>query len=84
MVQVVQILRKNRLSWYGHVMRREETHLMKKAMDMNVEGLQKRGKPTKIWMECVRSDMKEKGVHKRMTANRFMEDENVLYRADPE
>jgi hypothetical protein len=40
-------LKCNRFSWYGHVMRREENHVTRREMDMNVEGWRGRGRPKK-------------------------------------
>ena len=37
---------------------------------MNVDGWRGRGRPKKIWMDCVTNDMLEKGVDDAMTANR--------------
>ena len=37
---------------------------------MNVDGWRGRGRPKKRWMDCVKSDMLEKGVDDAMTANR--------------
>ncbi|KAJ8704936.1 hypothetical protein PYW08_012256 [Mythimna loreyi] len=58
------------LSWYGHVKRRDETHVTKKAMSINVDGWRGRGRPKKIWMHCVRSDMKDRGVSDSVTGDR--------------
>ena len=41
------IARANGVQWYGHVLRREEEHVLKKALDFRVEGLRKRGPPKK-------------------------------------
>jgi hypothetical protein len=37
----------NCLSWYGHVMRREENPVTKRVMNMNVEGWRGKGRPKK-------------------------------------
>ncbi|KAJ8704761.1 hypothetical protein PYW08_012081 [Mythimna loreyi] len=63
-------LKGNRLSWYGHVKRRDEKHVTKKAMRINVDGWRGRGRPKKIWMDCVRSDMKERGVSDSVTGDK--------------
>jgi hypothetical protein len=52
-------LKGNRLSWYGHVMRREENHVTRRMMNMNVEGWRGRGQPKKRWIDCVRQDMRD-------------------------
>ncbi|CAB3222369.1 unnamed protein product [Arctia plantaginis] len=75
-------LRSNRLSWYGHVMRRDEENVAKKVLGMRVEGYKRRGRPKKRWMDCVREDMASKGVNSEMTHDR-VKWKNHTYCADP-
>ena len=35
---IESVLTRNRLSWYGHVMRREETHITRSTLSMKVTG----------------------------------------------
>jgi hypothetical protein len=63
-------MRSNRLVWYGHVMRRDESHIIKRVMTMNVDGHPSRGRPGKRWMDCVKDEMKIKGVSMEMTSDR--------------
>ncbi|PZC79184.1 hypothetical protein B5X24_HaOG216748 [Helicoverpa armigera] len=67
---VLEKLRGNRLSWYGHVMRRNESHVVRMVMSMNVDGYSGRGRPKKRWMDCVKIDMVRKNVTCEMTADR--------------
>jgi hypothetical protein len=46
---VTKKMRSNRLTWYGHVMRRDESHIIKRVMTMNVDG-HPRGRPRKRWI----------------------------------
>jgi hypothetical protein len=58
---VTEKLRSNRLGWYGHVMRRDESHITKRVMtvmSMNVDGHSSRGRPKKKWMDCVKDEKK--------------------------
>ena len=54
-------LRNARLSWYGHVKRRED-HMGKKMMEMAVPRRRKRGRPRRRWMDLVREDMGRVGA----------------------
>ena len=42
---------KNRLSWYGHVVRREETHITRSTLSMKVTGTRPRGRPKMRWLD---------------------------------
>jgi hypothetical protein len=50
-------------------MRRDESHITKRVMSMNVDG-HPRGLPRKRWMDCVKDDMKIRGVSMEMTSGR--------------
>jgi hypothetical protein len=63
-------MRSNRLAWYGHVMRRDKIHIIKRVMTMNVHGHPSRGLPRTRWINCVKDDMKVKGVSMEMTSDR--------------
>ncbi|KAJ8720922.1 hypothetical protein PYW08_006387 [Mythimna loreyi] len=69
-VPVTEKFKGNRLSWYGHVNRGDITHVTKRVLSLHVDGWRGRGRPKKRWMDCVRSDMKEKGVSDSMTGDR--------------
>ena len=67
---VLKVLRRYRLRWYGHVRRREEGHIIRRAAELVVEGRGYRGRPRKTWYRCVQEDMKslnlqEENVHDR-------------------
>ncbi len=38
-------LMQKRLRWYGHVRRRDESHMTRTVLDMEVEGVRQRGRP---------------------------------------
>ena len=40
--EMTKKIQERRLKWYGHVMRREEDYLGRKAMEMKVRGIMKR------------------------------------------
>jgi hypothetical protein len=53
-----------------HVMRGDESHIIYRVMTMNVDGHPSRGRPRKRWIDCVKDDMKIKGVSMEMTSDR--------------
>jgi hypothetical protein len=58
------------IAWYGHVIRRDESHITKRVMTKNVDGHPSRGRSRKRWIGCVQHDMKIKGVSMEMTSDR--------------
>lgn len=44
-------LRSNRVVWYGHVMKKYESHVTKIVVNMKFYGYNSRGRPKKICME---------------------------------
>ena len=53
------IVRRNRLRWFGHVERKTEDDWVKKCQSVEIEGKVGRGRGRKIWIECIRGDMKD-------------------------
>jgi hypothetical protein len=64
---VTEKMRSNMLAWYGHIMRRDESRITKRAMSMNVDGHPRRGRPKKRWMDCVKDNMRINGVSIEMS-----------------
>ena len=59
---VEEKLRENRLRWYGHTQRRDDNHICKAIQNWKLGGKSRRGRPLKRWIDCVKEDMKIKGV----------------------
>ena len=49
----------NGVRWYGHVIRREDDNILKKAMMMEVNGQRKRGRPKMTWKRQVEESVKK-------------------------
>jgi hypothetical protein len=64
------VIRRNRLRWFGHVERKENTDWVKRCMEMEVVGQRPRGRPRKTWMEVVRNDMKKMGLRREDAQDR--------------
>ena len=37
------------ISWYGHVLRRKDGHVLRRALDFEVQCQRKKGRPKKSW-----------------------------------
>ena len=61
MGEVSKKVHERRMRWYGHVMRRDEEYVGKRVMGIEVQG-SRRGSPKKRWVDCVKDDLREKGV----------------------
>ena len=53
--------KENGVRWYGHVMRRDDNNILKKAMMMEVNGQRKRGRPKLTWRRQVEECVKKVG-----------------------
>ena len=62
MVEITKKVQERRLQRDGHVMRREELYVGRRAMVMKVQGRRKRGRPKRRWLDKVKDDIKEKGL----------------------
>ena len=64
------VLIQKRLSWYGHVMRRDETHITKSTLRTTVMGTRPRGRPKMRWLDRLKSDMRIYGINPEMATDR--------------
>ena len=56
--------------WYGHVMRRDDDNMQKKAMMLEVKGQRKRGRPKMTWRRQVEESVKKFGLKIKEVADR--------------
>jgi hypothetical protein len=55
---IIDLIEKKRLQWYGHVKRMQEERIPKLIMEWIPWERRKRGRPRKTWMEGVQAAMK--------------------------
>ena len=65
-------MRKGRLRWYGHVMRRDQEYVGRKMMEMELPGKRRRGRPKKRYLDVVKEDMGEVGAREANVEDRKM------------
>ena len=46
----------NSVHWHGHVLRREESDILGRALDFEVEGQRKKGRPKRTWKKQVEEE----------------------------
>ena len=71
MGEITKKVQERRLKWYGHMMRREEHYVGRRAMEIKVQGRRKRGRPKRRWLEKVKDDIKADEVYDRATWRRM-------------
>ena len=65
-VGVDSVVRRGRLRWFGHVERKEAGDWVSKCRNLEVVGGVRKDRGRKTWMECVKKDMKECGLKRKM------------------
>jgi len=63
-------LQQNRLRWYGHVLRKEDTDWVKKCIEYEVESPRPRGRPKRTWREVVPKDCQAHKLNRYDAMNR--------------
>jgi len=61
---IILILQQNRLRWYGHVLRKEDTDWVKACMEYEMEGSRPRSRPKRTWTEVVQKDRQASNLNK--------------------
>ena len=61
---IILILQQNRLRWYGHVLRKEDTDWVKKYMKYEVDCFRPRGRPKRTWKVVVQKDCQARNLNK--------------------
>ena len=50
--------------WYGHVLRREDGHVLRRALDFEDEGQMKKGRPKRTWKRQVEEESIKVGLRR--------------------
>ena len=60
----------NGMRWYGHVLRRDDGYVLRKALEFEVKGKRRRGRPRKTWKMQVERESKSVGLEEEDALNR--------------
>ena len=77
---ITTFIRRGRLRWYGHVMRKSDDDWVKKCMEFRVECRRPVGRPRETWLESVETDMAELEIDKEDVHDRRKWRRNVMKR----
>ena len=66
-------MRKGRLRWYEHVMRRDQEYVGRRMMAMELPGKRKRGRPKRRFLDVVKEDMGKVVVKETDIENRIVQ-----------
>lgn len=67
---ILDIVRQQRLKWFGHVTRMKDECWIKGCLTMVVEGKRERGRPAIRWLDLVNKDLKEERISTEATKDR--------------
>ena len=67
---MVQMAKANGVRWYGHVLRRDDGHVLRKVLEFEVKGKRKRERPKKSWKTQVKKESKSVSLDKEDALNR--------------
>ena len=67
---IIDVIEKKRLQWYGHIKRMPEERIPKLIMEWTPEERRKRGRPRKTWMEEVQAAMISRNLEPDQWRNR--------------
>ena len=61
---VDQLAMANSVCWYGHVLRTEDGHVLRTALDFEVGGRREKGRPKKTWKKQVEEENVKVGLRR--------------------
>ena len=68
--QASKKITERRLNWYGHVMRRDDKHILRKVLRADIPGKRKRGRPKTRGKDACQRDLKSTGLRASGETNR--------------
>ena len=60
-----QLAMANSFRWHSHVLRREDGHVLRMALDFEVEGQRKKGRPKRTWKKQVEDESVNVGTRRK-------------------
>ena len=66
---VVQMAKANGVRWYRHVLRRDDGHVLRRALEFEVKGKRRQGRSRMTWKTKVERESKSVGLEKEDALN---------------
>ena len=66
--EISKKVQESRLKWCGHVLRREDEYVGKRAME--VPGKRRRGRPKRRWLDSIGNDLSERELSREDAQDR--------------
>ncbi|XP_044164468.1 uncharacterized protein LOC122948563 [Acropora millepora] len=63
------VAKANRVRWYGYVLRRDDSHVLRKALEFEVRGKRRPGRPKETWKMQAENESKSIGLEKKDAMN---------------
>ena len=84
MAQTSKKITERRLNWFGHVMRRDGEHILRKVLRVDIPGKTKRGRPKTRWKDACQRDLKSTGLRASEETDRATWRRKIIsYTGDP-
>ena len=58
-IEMIKKIQEARVRWYGHIMYRNEEHMVSEAIDMKILGHKRRKRPKTKWKHNIATDKKD-------------------------
>ena len=62
--RVIKLAKANGVRWYGHVLRKEDGHCLRRALEYEVDRRRRRGRPKRMWRSQVAEELTKVGLKK--------------------
>ena len=83
LLPVRRVVQRNRLRWFGHVVRMDNDNWVKKYMTLEVNGRRDPGGPKKTWEQVIASDLRELGVTRSLAQETKLEEDYCDEQSNP-
>ena len=60
-----QLAKANSVCWHCHVLRREDGHVFRRALDFKAEGQRKKGRPKRTWKKQAEEESMKIGLRRK-------------------